>query len=415
MEKWLVAVVPVVVALVALVLVSCMQPEAADAQAQKEEPVAQQPQEKPAGEQPGEKEPVVAQGEGEKPAEKRAGEDKPAKEKPEEKKAPPCKSFFEKSLHYTGEGMRYWYEEQGGFMQLTGIPYKDLGCKSCHADSCDKCHAEKKDDKMVFTVAKAQKKETCLACHKRAGAAMKFDKKAGIEDVHFAAGLVCADCHKGMDVHGDGKSYKSMRDPNAVKVSCTTKECHDDVDMTIRPHSKHKKKNIACTACHVSSTITCLNCHFDDFLKRKKRVSGVNFFPNKSWTLLVNHEGKVTTGNAQTLVSKGKKFVTYVPYFTHSIVKEGKKCNDCHSNEAAKKMLKGKQVEMAKFEDGKLTHAGGVIPFVPEFLKWPWLDKDKDGKWVEIKNDEKPVVQKACYAEPLTESQLKKLKMKVKE
>ena len=77
--------------------------------------------------------------------------------------------------------------------------------------------------------------------------------------------------------------------------------------MTIKPHKKHKKKNIACAACHVSSTVTCVNCHFDKFLEEKKRQG--NFFAGKSWTLLVNHEGKVTTGNAQTLVSKGKKFV----------------------------------------------------------------------------------------------------------
>lgn len=42
----------------------------------------------------------------------------------------PClRSFFTKSLHFTGEGMRYWYEEAGGFMRITGIPYRDLDCK----------------------------------------------------------------------------------------------------------------------------------------------------------------------------------------------------------------------------------------------------------------------------------------------
>jgi hypothetical protein len=375
-----------------------MQPEMADAQAKKEEPADKQA-------------PDVKPSEDKKPEEKKEEkEQKPADSKTKEAVPEQCKSFFFKSLHATGEGMRYWYEEQGGFMQVTGIPYKDLGCKSCHADSCDKCHAEEKDGKMVFTVEKANKKEICLACHKRAGAAAKFDKKAGIKDVHTAAGLVCSDCHKGMDVHGDGKEYHSMRDPEAVKVSCTSKECHDEVDMDIPPHKKHVK-NIDCAACHVSSTITCVNCHFDDFLKRKKRVAGANFFPNKSWTLLVNHEGKVTTGNAQTLVGKGKKFVVYVPYFTHSIVKEGRKCEDCHGNEAAANMLKGEQVEMAAYKDGKLTHAQGVIPFVPEQLKWPWLDKDGE-KWKELDNDEKPIVQKACYVKPLSKRQLRMLKMK---
>jgi hypothetical protein len=357
-----------------------------------------------------------------KPAAMRAGREIPAvrKEpaglgKPEAERASPCRSFFEKSLHFTGEGMRYWYEGECGFMQVTGIPYKDLGCKSCHVYSCDACHGEKKNGRMVFSISKSRERETCLVCHARAKAAAKFDKKAGVEDVHVAAGLVCADCHGQMDAHCDGESYNSMRAPGAVKVSCSTKDCHGDLDMTIPAHKKHGKKKIDCAACHVSSTITCMNCHFDHFRKVKKRVPGKNFFPAKSWTLLVQHEGRVTTGNAQTLVCKGRKFVAYVPYFTHSVVKKGRKCNDCHNNEAAARMLKGQRVDMARFADGKVTHYEGVVPFVPDLLAWPWLDKDKDDKWVRLKTDEKPIIQKACYVEPLDEMQLKKLRIKMGE
>jgi hypothetical protein len=41
-------------------------------------------------------------------------------------------SFFTDSLHYAGEGMRRWYEEEGGFIEITKIPYDQLDCKSCH-------------------------------------------------------------------------------------------------------------------------------------------------------------------------------------------------------------------------------------------------------------------------------------------
>jgi hypothetical protein len=396
----LILIVPVAIALLVIALIGCMQPEKAGAQADQEKPA--------------EKAPAAAEkkADGNEPAPAEGGA---AKKEPEAQ----LKSFFAKSLHATGEGMRYWYEEENGFMQVMGIPYKDksIGCTNCHADSCDKCHAEEKDGKMVFTTEKAKKQETCLKCHARAGAGMKFDKKAGIEDVHFAMGMGCTDCHSDVDVHGDGKSYKSMRSPDAVKVSCSAKECHDQLDKTTPYHKVHNQnEKIDCCACHVSSTITCVNCHFDDFLARGgKRVSGENFLPGKSWTLLVNHEGKVTTGNAQTLVGKGKKFVTYVPYFTHSIVKKGRNCSDCHGADAALKMAKGEAVDMATFADGKLTHAEGVIPFIPELINWPWLDKDKDGKWVELKSDEKPIVQNAAYAEPLTPEQLKKLSLKIKD
>jgi hypothetical protein len=344
------------------------------------------------------------------PVDAQPEKEKVPEKEPKEKTTEECKSFFEKSLHFTGEGMRYWYEQEGGFMQVTGIPYKDLDCKNCHANSCDECHADKKDGKCLFTLEKTKKNETCLQCHTRARTAMKFDADAGIQDVHFANGMVCSDCHKGIDVHGDGKSYNSMRAPDAVKISCVSGDCHKDLDKEIRPHSAHKKAKIDCAACHAASTITCVNCHFDNFLKVKKRVPGVNFFPGKSWTLLVNHEGRVTTGNAQTLVSKGKKFVVYAPYFTHSIVKEGRKCADCHASEAVMKITTGEPVEMARFENGKLTHYKGVVPFVPDLIQWPWLDKDKDDTWVELKSEEKPIVQKAAYAEPLTEDQIKRLK-----
>lgn len=400
MRKLFAAILFLLAMLAGAACLTYVQPEPADAQAQKDEPVAPPP----VGPSPAETMLGAP-----KPADKPAGE-----EESEEKKMPACKSFFDNSLHATGEGMRYWYEEEGGFMQVTGIPYKDLNCKSCHADSCDKCHKDEKDGIPFFSTEKTKKKETCLACHKRTAAAINFDKKAGIQDVHFARGMVCADCHKGIDVHGDGKKYKSMREPDAVKVSCVSGDCHKNLNKTIKPHKVHRSP-IDCTACHVSSTITCVNCHFDNFLKVKKRVAGSNFFPAKSWTLLVNHEGKVTTGNAQTLVGKGKKFVAYVPYFTHSIVKEGKKCNDCHNNEAAARMLEGNPVEMATFAGGKLTSYTGVVPFVPDLLKWPWLDHDAEDKWTELKSDEKPIIQNAAYAEPLTEKQLKKLKLKMKE
>ncbi len=46
-----------------------------------------------------------------------------------DEKKEPC---YYSSLHYTGEGMRYWYEKDDGFMSITGIPYKELDCSKCH-------------------------------------------------------------------------------------------------------------------------------------------------------------------------------------------------------------------------------------------------------------------------------------------
>ncbi len=311
------------------------------------------------------------------------------------------RSFFEKSLHYTGEGMRYCYERGDGFMGITKIPYEKLDCKNCHVQSCDTCHAQQKGEGYFYTKTKAKDINTCLGCHGRQGITIDLGKKMGKLDVHLAKGMVCTDCHKGEDVHGDGKFYKSMREPNAVKVSCT--KCHI-AKKRIESHTVHGDK-LACAACHVYNTIACMNCHFDACLKTGSRKG--NFFPMQSWLLLINHEGKVTSGTAMSLVSKNKKFIVYAPYYTHAIQKKGRRCGDCHANEAMKLIQQGKPVPMMVFKDNAVEGWMGVAPAVHEKLSWVYLDKEGD-TWIPIKG-EKPEKVQWWYAEPLTQQQLESL------
>ncbi len=319
------------------------------------------------------------------------------------------KGCFYNSLHYTTEGMRYWYEENGGFMDITGIPYNDLSCKNCHTKSCEQCHAEKDGEICSYTIKKAKLMETCLACHSRAKVTFKIGKEKGVLDVHVASGMVCTDCHIAQDIHGDGKSYKNMRDEGAVKAKC--ENCHDPKDSDLRAHKVHKEK-LDCTACHVANTTSCLNCHFSKFIETKKKKG--NFFPPiQDWTLLVNFRGKITSGNVQTLVYKDKTFITYAPYFTHAIQAKARACTDCHANEAITLIVDGKSVPMAKFEDGKMVSWKGVVPLVPDNLHWDFADKEGD-TWVLHKNTEKPMIQYSNYAEPLTEKQIKKMAMPFK-
>lgn len=316
-------------------------------------------------------------------------------------------SFFQKSLHYTGEGMRYWYEEQGGFMEITHIPYNQLGCKHCHAKTCDTCHAEERDGKMYFSRGKARDMQTCLTCHTREKLGIKFDQDAKTPDVHFAVGMGCSDCHHTQEVHGDGLSYHSMRDPGAMKVSCL--ECHKEggqaaFDDTITPHTVHKGK-LDCNACHIRSTMACYNCHFSTFLKTKKKEG--NFIPMKEWLLLINYEGQITSGTAMTLVHKKETFIAYAPYRTHSVMAKGRNCEECHNNDAMRLIKNGQKVPVVQFKDGKVIPWKGIVPIVPEYLSWVFLDK-QDNEWVCLK-EAGPKVQFAAYGTPLTEKQLKHL------
>jgi hypothetical protein len=310
-------------------------------------------------------------------------------------------AFFEKSLHYTGEGMRSCYEDQHGFMSITGIPYKDLDCKSCHVQSCDPCHAEKKGETCSYSSAKAKQMETCLPCHSRAGLTFRLGKGKGTLDVHVAAGMGCADCHKGQDVHGDGMFFHSMREPKALKVACVT--CHA-TDQSIEAHTVHGDK-VDCAACHVENTVACLNCHFDTFLETKSRKG--TFFPMQDWLLLINHEGKVTSGTAMTLVYDDKKFVVYAPYYTHAIQSKGRACSDCHDNAAMKLVKQGKQIPMAEFKDGKMVTWKGVAPISPDSLKWVYLNKKGD-TWMPIESDAPARIQ-WWWGTPLSEKQMEKL------
>ncbi len=318
-------------------------------------------------------------------------------------------SFFGKSLHATGNGMKYWYETKGGFMELTGIPYDKPDCKTCHVQSCDACHAEKEGDKWVFSGAMAHQSTTCLKCHSREKVTFDVDKAINSLDVHMLAGFTCSRCHRGHDVHGDGTPYESMRSPGAMKVNC--RNCHTpdateapQFDADLKPHKVHGDK-LDCAACHVRSTLTCNNCHFDRFMKTGSRKG--TFIVNKDWLLLVNYRGKVTSGTAMTLVTGNKKFVGYGPYLTHSVFK-GHLCQDCHANQAVQLITAGKKVPIFKFEQGKPVFWKGVVPAVSDKLDWVFLDQ-KDDKWLPITGGPEPLVQWVTYGSPITEDQLKNL------
>jgi hypothetical protein len=194
-----------------------------------------------------------------------------------------------------------------------------------------------------------------------------------------------------------------MRDSEGVKTACT--DCHEP-DEEIKAHTVHNNK-LDCAACHIANTTSCLNCHFDKFLEQKTRKG--NFFaPCQSWTLLVNYRGKVTSGNVQTLVYRQKKFIAYAPYFTHAVQAKARECQDCHGNEAVRRIASGKMVPMATFSQGKMVSWKGVVPLIPDKLKWDFADKRGD-QWILLDTGEKPVVQFACYAKSLTGEQLKKL------
>jgi hypothetical protein len=201
-----------------------------------------------------------------------------------------------------------------------------------------------------------------------------------------------------------------MRHPKAVRTDC--RSCHVDqeqespeFDTETDSHSVHGNR-LDCAACHVRSTMACYNCHFDTFLKTGSREG--NFIPMKDWLLLINYEGKVTSGGAMTLVYQNKKFIAYVPYYTHSVAPEGRACDDCHQNEAVRKIQKGEKVPVVSFNDGKVETWKGVVPVLKGKLDWTFLNRTERG-WEPVSGSGDIKVQFAAYGSPLSEDQFQKL------
>ena len=112
----------------------------------------------------------------------------------------PQDKCFMSSLHHTGEGMRYWYEADDGFMAITGTPYHKLGCKNCHVKSCNDCHLESTKEGLVYSTAKARSSQTCLKCHSREKATIKYDELMDCMGAHACAYLGCVDCHSKKEI-----------------------------------------------------------------------------------------------------------------------------------------------------------------------------------------------------------------------
>ncbi|MGQ9569875.1 MAG: hypothetical protein ACUVUQ_03345 [Thermodesulfovibrionales bacterium] len=315
-------------------------------------------------------------------------------------------NLFSSSLRYTGNGMAYWYDKKNGGLEiLTGIPYSNLDCKNCHVTSCDACHRTVINERPAYSKDYARKQDTCLHCHTREASILQIDISLNQQNVHSAKGMECTDCHTAREIHGDGIEYKSMKQTGAMGTKC--EKCHPSINPSTS-HKVHRDK-LDCKACHVRHVISCSNCHFDTLVKEGKRVA----IPLSGWVFLMNYNGKVTSANMQTfVVSDNKTFLMFAPQNSHSVMKEGRRCDDCHGIEAVKDVLQGK-IRLTWFENGNVKNVKGIIPVVDGVIYESVYQDYKDGKWIPIDNPPTPLIHYAAFGEPLSKEQLKKLSIQM--
>ena len=313
----------------------------------------------------------------------------------QEQKPLPQENFYQKSLHYTNKGIEYLYsKEQGGIERITGITASELGClkSKCHVQSCDACHLKEVDGKPTYSAEAARAPEICHACH--------GELEKDNPDVHFTKGMKCMDCHTQREMHGDGVAHNTYMEPGFFEVRC--EKCHSSISPSLS-HTVHQGK-LDCTPCHTLEYWTCMNCHLGVRLKENKEVQ----IPLKNMFFLINHDGKITLANMLSYVYQNKTMITFAPTFSHSIKKEGRKCQECHDSKIIRDIRKNK-FRLVRWEKNTMKNVEGVIP-VLDGMEWNlvYLDR-KDTTWVPLKNPQKPLLNYSGYCSPLTKEQFEKL------
>jgi hypothetical protein len=305
-------------------------------------------------------------------------------------------SFYQKSLHATNKGISFIYsKEQGGLERLTGKSAGEMGCQKakCHASSCDDCHMIEVNGLKSYTTDTATYYKACTKCH--------GDMAKDNPDVHFAKGMKCMDCHTSKEIHGDGTDANTYQAKDFFDAKC--ENCHKSVSQ-IKSHTVHGNK-LECQVCHSDNYTTCLNCHIESRLKGVKEAQ----FQLDGMSFLVNYNGKVTLANMLSYVYQGKTMITFAKTFGHSIIRQGRKCGDCHGSTIVNEIA-GNKFRMTRWENDSLKNSKGVIP-VLEGYNWNLVFLDKTGdKWIPLKSTSEPLLNYSGYCSPITKDQFEKLR-----
>lgn len=144
----------------------------------------------------------------------------------------------------------------------------EKSCRSCHA-SCGDCHVKSpvisgissgliKGHKFV----KRDEGKTCALCHGGRVYPEFTGEYGGSADVHYQKGMICVDCHKKAELHGDGRIYTSRKEIKD-KPSCVG--CHktgsEKTEKAKSAHTQHGEK-LSCYTCHSGGTYrNCFDCH----------------------------------------------------------------------------------------------------------------------------------------------------------
>ena len=174
--------------------------------------------------------------------------------------------------------------------------------------------------------------------------------------------------------------------------------------------------NLACSACHVQSVISCYNCHFDSMVAGAgKRFLGAS----QGFKMLMNFRDEVYPATFQSLVHEQQPFYVIAPYYAHSITSEPL-CADCHGAAAAVEYGDSGMITVATFADGAVEGLTGTIPVPPDYdiaMQFAFVDYTGDADtpiddtdpalWELLDTDS--LTTQMPFGEPLTAGQVESL------
>lgn len=177
---------------------------------------------------------------------------------------------YAKSLHYTTAGQRNGVMPRFSKEELKVFDAKvfEKSCRSCHA-SCGDCHVKSPAVGGISTGLLAKHKfvrkdegKTCSSCHGGRVYPEYTGDYGGAPDVHYQKGMLCMDCHKKEEFHGDGTAYRSK---NQVKDRPACLNCHkagaEKSAAAKVSHQTHSGK-VTCYGCHAGAEYrNCQQCH----------------------------------------------------------------------------------------------------------------------------------------------------------
>lgn len=141
------------------------------------------------------------------------------------------------------------------FGEEAGDRFFSESCSGCHVSSCSDCHGKGEHP------MRRPANDDCLHCHRGYSAGWEYEGKAPREDhsrfqrgatsqgmpylkmlpdVHFEAGMTCADCHPMASLHIGGRAKQCV-------------DCHPQPSPDVPEHAIEKHMTgMRCVACHAA-------------------------------------------------------------------------------------------------------------------------------------------------------------------